>query len=479
MLGLGTLALLAWCIYSFNDRKNTVPDMSVVTESELIDVDQALFKLLELIPSEQPDLVKIEQTIMFLSGHEDRAQAVAPLVHLLRFASPTTMDLINDGLWDITGENIRSWSAWIDYLSNRESVELPPNYILWKGEHLSIIDADFRMFFKADTKLAPGYRPELAVWGGVAVANQPGFDKGIPPLEEPVVIKGQDASFLRDSDIVYALVVDGVPRAYPQRIIDWHEMVNDVIKGQHFSIAYCTLCGAAVAYDTQLPDGTFRTFSSSGLLQQSNKVMFDRQTNTLWNHLLGTPVAGPLVGEVERLPILPIETTRWDDWIERYPDTEVVDIVQTGFRRDYSQGVPSYNRYYDSPETLFPVGTVPGPFLAKDRIFGITDGVFSRVYKRDTVWEKKVINDEFANNPTVVISEGEGLGIRAYERGDRTFSAIDNPEVIQDSDGKIWTITDKALVHEDEVLERLSAHEAFWFGWIINYPGTSVYKGGL
>ncbi|MFQ5998228.1 MAG: DUF3179 domain-containing protein, partial [Candidatus Bathyarchaeia archaeon] len=315
---------------------------------------------------------------------------------------------------------------------------------------------------------------ELAVWGGVKVAISPGVDIGIPPLEEPKTVLGKEAAFMRDDDRVFGLVINGKARAYPQRIVDWHEMVNDVIDDQHFTIAYCTLCQAAIAYDTRLPDGSYRTFSSSGMLYESNKLMFDRQTETLWNQLLGEPVLGPLVEEVKELPLLPIETTEWKEWFQEHPDTDVIDI-NTGFIRDYSEGVPSYNRYYLSDTTLFPTSDVRGPLKPKDRIFGLVEEGFARAYERNMVWEEKVINDTFGDRKIVVVSKGKGFGIKAFERNEHVFGLAENAVALIDENGTPWEITDETLVSDVEQLARLPAHEAFWFGWVINHPDTTVY----
>jgi hypothetical protein len=94
---------------------------------------------------------------------------------------------------------------------------------------------------------------------------------------------------------VFGVAIGGQARAYPLRIVNWHEMVNDTIAGVPVSLAYCTLCGAAILFDARAPgrDTPF-TFGSSGLLYRSNKLMYDRQTGSLWNQFTGRPVLGAL-----------------------------------------------------------------------------------------------------------------------------------------------------------------------------------------
>jgi hypothetical protein len=127
-------------------------------------------------------------------------------------------------------------------------------------------------------------------------------------------------------DPVIGVAINGDVRAYPRRIIDWHEMVNDVVGGVPVSLAYCTLCGSAVLYDGRLEGRTLR-FGTSGLLYRSNKLMYDRETRTLWEQYSGEPVWGPLVGSGLRLEVLPAVHTRWSEWSCTRPQ-HVLDAQQ-------------------------------------------------------------------------------------------------------------------------------------------------------
>ena len=185
-------------------------------------------------------------------------------------------------------------------------------------------------------------------WGGVRV-------DGIPPLEFPTqVLPDEAAEWINDTDVVVGVEIDGDARAYPIRIIAWHEMVNDTIGGVPVSLAYCTLCGSPILFDGRVGSEVYR-FGTSGLLYRSNKLMYDRNTRTLWNQFSGKPAWGPLVGQDIRLKVLPVVVTTWGDWYARHPDTTVLGI-NTGFVRDYGPGV-AYNDYFNSPLTWF---NVPG-----------------------------------------------------------------------------------------------------------------------
>ena len=127
-------------------------------------------------------------------------------------------------------------------------------------------------------------RLEEVVWGGVQ------FD-GIPSLDNATMINADKADYLLDTDLVFGIEINGDARAYPLRIMGWHEMANDVIGGVPVALAYCTLCGSGILYETLLEGSDDPlVFGSSGLLYRSNKLMFDRTTNSLWNQFSGEPV---------------------------------------------------------------------------------------------------------------------------------------------------------------------------------------------
>ena len=157
------------------------------------------------------------------------------------------------------------------------------------------------------------------------------------------------------SDLVIGVEINGDVRAYPRRIIDWHEMVNDTVGGVPVSLAYCTLCGSAILYDGR-HDGEVYRFGTSGLLYRSNKLMYDRNTRSLWEQYTGEPAWGSLVGSGIRLETLPVVHTTWKAWLADHPDTKVLDI-DTGFDRDYGPGV-AYRDYWANSALIFPA---PGP----------------------------------------------------------------------------------------------------------------------
>lgn len=184
------------------------------------------------------------------------------------------------------------------------------------------------------------------------MSGGPGKD-GIPSVDSPRFWSAERASeFLDDGDIVFGLIENDIVRAYPQRILVWHEIVNDVVGGTSFAVTYCPLTGTAIAFERGQTE-----FGVSGYLVNSNLIMYDRGSDTWFPQILAVGTSGPHVGAalVER----PIVWTTWGLWRAAYPDTEVLS-TETGFLRNYRKDpYGAYNStagyYLPESEALFPL----------------------------------------------------------------------------------------------------------------------------
>lgn len=310
-------------------------------------------------------------------GRSGDDRFVPPLLDLLAFAD--TRDewfLVLDALGAITGLETRSIERPWRTLSERRFAQgdrsKPDGYASFKRELLARrVDPKFRALLPA----ADGAFDELdhVAWGGVPA-------DGIPALDRPPHVAADRATFLSPDDPVFGVAFDGAARAYPTRILDWHEMVNDVVGGQPFALSWCTLCGAPVAFDTGI-DGGARRMGSSGLLLRSNKLMFDRDSSSLWSQLTGAAVAGPMKDAGARLEVLPVVSTTWARWRSEHPDTTVVSR-ETGFDRDYSPGA-AYGDEHSTASTMFPVPRGERRFEAKQRIALVGLGRATRAVSLD------------------------------------------------------------------------------------------------
>jgi hypothetical protein len=191
---------------------------------------------------------------------------------------------------------------------------------------------------------------------------------GIPALTLPRFDQAGDVAWLRDDDRLLALKIDGAARAYPIRILNWHEVVNDEVGTTPVVVTYCPLCGTGMAFDAHV-EGHRLEFGVSGLLYNSDVLMYDRETESLWSQLHRQAVTGPHRGK--RLEMVPLTHTTWVRWRRDHPDGLVLSR-DAGHARDYDSD--PYLRYASSPGTMFPINHSDDRLPEKETVLGITRG---------------------------------------------------------------------------------------------------------
>ncbi len=261
---------------------------------------------------------------------------------------------------------------------------------------------------------------------------------GIPSIDNPEFIPAAEARFLRSKDRVIGVHRNGVAKAYPIKILNWHEIVNDSFADEPVLISYCPLCNTGMVFAVGHAEVTF-TFGVSGLLYNSDVLLYDRQTGSLWSQIMSKAIAGPLKGVT--LPAIPARHTTWRDWREQYPDSVVLSR-NTGFRRDY--GKSPYLGYATSRKLFFGVTQESTAYRRKELVLGVAlDGQY-KAYPFGELEEHGAPRflDEFAGQTLTV----EWL---ARDRTARLFS----------QDG-----------------EELASVLAYWFAWYAFHPNTEVFR---
>ncbi len=377
---------------------------------------------------------------------------------------------------------------WVEWIARQPDLKLPDGYFAWKVDLLSQIDPRFRSYFTVDgnERLMDPADIDLdlrfMVWGGVL--QDDGSSRSIPSLVEPTMVTADEADYLLSDDRVFGVSINGDSRAYPLRIMNWHEMANDVVGGVPVALAYCTLCGSGILYETQVEDRTY-VFRSSGLLYFSNKLMYDLTTGGLWNQFTGEPVTGSLAGSELKLNVRPVTLTTWGDWLASHPDTLALDI-NTGFPRNYSpEGVQgaAYVEYFGSPELWFPVNVYDERLQVKDVVYGVEIGGEAKAYPVDAVGDEVLVNDEVGGTNLVLLGNPGTKAVEVFERGDVQFTGLlmeNGTTTLTDSDGMEWRVTDSQLESEDGSMTfaRVAGRTSFWFGWRAFFPETELYGGG-
>jgi hypothetical protein len=187
----------------------------------------------------------------------------------------------------------------------------------------------------------------------------------IPPLTDPDYVSAIEADFIHDNDLVVGLSIGGQERAYPLNIMNYHEIVNDVLEGTPIAVTWCPLTRSAIVFNRQIGGETLE-FGVSGFLYNSNLVMYDREFFGLWPQLWTGAVSGRFSSQ--NLQVIPSQVTTWEDWLDNHPDTLVLS-EDTGYSRDYD--TDPYLSYQSSNEIRFPVNNSDGRLPQKSFVIGI------------------------------------------------------------------------------------------------------------
>ena len=338
----------------------------------------------------------------------------------------------------------------------------------------------------------------------------------IPSIDGPEFESPAEADrWLRPDDLVLGLALEGVTKAYPLKILNWHEIVNDVFGKTPVVVTYCPLCNSGVAFRREV-DGKTLEFGVSGRLYKSDLVMYDRATGTFWSQLEGRAIVGPLAGRT--LERLPLDVLPWRAWRELHPDTLVLarptvhtrvggvaplaerraqarssagssgpkpigDKTQAGggeFLRNYEEDPYAWYRTnnYDTFGTPFQDRRLK----AKAAVWGIAlEGGAAKAYAEPALQTKGLINDEIGGVPVLVLWTGGTA--RAFRRelpSGRVVSFArggDETALMDRETGSRWDRTGRAIDGplRGTRLEAIPVIKSFWFAWAAFHPSTGLF----
>ena len=235
-------------------------------------------------------------------------------------------------------------------------------------------------------------------------------------------------------------------------------------------------------------DGEPTTFGTSGLLYRSNKLMYDRNTNTLWSSLVGRPVIGKLAKRDDlKLDFFPVALTTWQEWLEEHPDTSIISN-DTGYytpRMYQPEADPKsiYYAYRVDPDTMFPVWNRDDRLDIKDEVLALSVGDIHKAYPISDLNELRVVNDTMGDREIVILASSISSDARVFKREGRQF-ALDSdgqtpavPHAVVDEEGQVWQVSDTGLIGPGgETLDRLPSYVSFWFGWYAFHPDTLLFE---
>ena len=260
---------------------------------------------------------------------------------------------------------------------------------------------------------------------------------GIPSIDEPQFTTVNRATFLKDEDRVLGVNLNGEQKAYPIRILNYHEIVNDYFGGKPVLISFCPLCGTGMVFDSKF-EGQSAKFGVSGLLYNSDLLMYDRNTESLWSQIEGKAISGALKGQ--HLELLPVEHTTWKAWKSHFPNTKVLS-TDTGYLRNY--GRTPYPGYQSSEYIYFPISNMDRRYHSKEWVLGLD------------------INNQKKAYPFAELRASKGI-VEDTVGGESVFIHFD------DEHNSVKVLS--------EAGEQIAAVTSFWFAWMTFHPKSEVYS---
>ena len=260
---------------------------------------------------------------------------------------------------------------------------------------------------------------------------------GIPPLDKPQFVTVAETELVGPEHAILGLEIAGEAKAYPIFILNWHEIVNDTVGGVPVTVSYCPLCGSGTAFRRDF-QGKPGTFGVSGLLYNSDLLMYDRETESLWSQMLGQAVSGPRKGE--RLEALPVTYTTWAEWRAQHSESLVLSS-ETGFRRDYTRS--PYGNYDENGTIIFQISFRSKAFHPKERVLGVeVAGSFKAYPFAELAKVNSPLHDQIGETEIVLNFDADSRSGNVHLRNAQPLPAIN----------------------------------AFWFAWYAFHPDTAVFR---
>lgn len=314
----------------------------------------------------------------------------------------------------------------------------PSHFALPVGKLLAAAMVVFGMHSgPAAAYLLNGFQLEDATVPEAAIKHGGPPRDGIPAIDNPAFVRASEATNLTPVSRVMGVIHNGIAKAYPILIMNWHEIVNDKFGDDAVLVTFCPLCGTGISFESMV-DGKPSLFGVSGLLYNSDVLLYDKQTESLWSQVLGTAIVGPQKNA--KLKRIPTSHTSWADWSERYPETLVLS-EETGHARNYQRD--PYRDYGDSKTVMFQVRNSSEKYHPKELVLAMT------------------INGKMKAWPFSELRKADS----------KTFTDTLGGQVItiefDDTHNTARALNDKG--------EELPAFIAFWFAWYAFHPDTAVF----
>jgi len=319
----------------------------------------------------------------------------------------------------------------------------------------------------------------------------PGKD-GIPAIDRPAFTDPRSAQrWLRPKEPVISLVINNHSRAYPLQILIWHEIINDTVAGVPVAVTFCPLCYSANVFDRRV-QGRSYSFGVSGMLRHSDMVMYDRQTESLWQQISGEAIVGDMVGS--QLKRLPAQIISFEQFRSAYKKGLVLSR-DTGFRRNYGRN--PYAGYDDISKTPFMYrGETDSKLMPMEKVVTVSVANSDKAYPYSITRELHVINDEITKVPVVVFHadgtvstlDRNRIGASRKVGSTGVFDRrIDGQQLVfhykdgsfyDEQTKSVWDIIGRAVQGplRGKELTRIVHGDYFAFAWLAFKPETEIFR---
>ncbi len=348
-----------------------------------------------------------------------------------------------------------------------------------KKRKLLLFTAALVAVFAAYAIYSQLYPPVRTIGNVKSLVNISDFDTplpegAIPEIINPRFVAGYNATYPEDKDLVVGMVYNGVIKAYPVKILNYHEVINDNFSGKPVAVTYCVLCRAPIAYESKI-SGKTATFRVTGILYNSNNVLVDSITRSYWSQLIGEAIMGDIAGR--NLTRIPVEMTTWALWKARYPDTLVMSS-DTGFDRDY--GTDPYLGYEESEKIWYKIRNEDTRLFPKDIVYGVAFAGEAKAYVKSNVTSVGFVNDQVGKQKLVAIYDKYLDTVKIFgrtARGNELNFEMAGDKIADKETKSVWNYDGIAIEGpmKSERLKRIDATYGFWYVWAAFYPKTGLY----
>ena len=306
----------------------------------------------------------------------------------------------------------------------------------------------------------------------------------IPAINNPKFTKAKEVTFLADTSLIIGMKIGANIRAYPLIIMDWHEVVNDLIDTLPIALTYSALSGSSIGFDRRINEQVLE-FRVSGLLYNSNTIFNEFETFSDWSQMLRKGIRGNF-SEIE-LRNFSVFEMKWDKWKNLFPESEVLNL-NTSYNRPY--GTYPYGDYQtDATKILFnlplDIDSLNTILPLKEKILGVIVGETVKGYRQQhfVVQGFSLIQDEINGEPIIIIGSDEFDSMIAYsaktsdgQTHQFTLLETNNKILLMDEAGNQWTIFGESVGNNTIRLQQLVSNTAYWFTWATFYPEIEIFN---